>query len=93
MSKTKTAPGEKTEPRSAIGLFALKNDEEFLVADTLGDINGLGDGLFLDDTRLLSCFRFRIGATTPSLLSSGVSRDNVFFRANLTNRPLPEPPR
>lgn len=90
MSKTKTAPGEKTEPRSAIGLFALKNDEEFLVADALGDINGLGDGLFLDDTRLLSCFRFRIGATTPSLLSSGVSQDNVFFRANLTNRPLPE---
>ena len=56
MSKKKTAPVEKTEPRSAIGLFALKNDEEFLVADALGDISGYSDGLFLNDTRLLSRF-------------------------------------
>jgi len=73
-----------------IGLFALKHNEEFLVADALGDISGNGDGLFRRDTRVLSRFRLNIGPDPPSLLSSGVSADNVFFRANVTNRPLPE---
>jgi len=81
---------EKSEPRTAIGLFALKHNEEFLVSDALGDINGNGDGFFRRDTRVLSRFRLNIGADAPSLLSSGVSADNVFFRANVTNRPLPE---
>ena len=81
---------EKTEPRSAIGLFALKNNDEFLVADALGDVTGRGDGLFRNDTRVLSRFALKVGILSPSLLSSGVSEDNVFFRANLTNRPLPE---
>ena len=80
---------EKSEPRAAIGLFALKDNEEFLVADTLGDIHGGGDGFFHRDTRVLSRFRLKIGDASPSLLSSGVSADNVFFRANVTNRPLP----
>ena len=73
-----------------MGLYALKSDEEFLVADAFGDINGEGDGLFYRDTRLLSRFSLEIGGITPSLLSSGVSHDNVFFRADVTNRPLPE---
>ena len=73
-----------------MGLYALKSDEEFLVADAFGDINGEGDGLFYRDTRLLSRFSLEIGGATPSLLSSGVSHDNVFFRADVTNRPLPE---
>ena len=47
---------EKSEPRTATGLFALKNNEEFLVADALGDINGCGDGFFRRDTRVLSRF-------------------------------------
>ncbi len=70
--------------------YALKYNEEFLVADALGDITGDNDGLFHDDTRLLSRFHLSVGGTAPSLLSSGVSEDNVFFRANVTNRPLPE---
>lgn len=70
--------------------YALKYNEEFLVADAMGDISGQGDGLFCDDTRLLSHFSLTIGGATPSLLSSGVSHDNVFFRANVTNRRLPE---
>ena len=70
--------------------YALKYNEEFLVADALGDITGDGDGLFHNDTRLLSRFRLSVGGAAPSLLSSGVSQDNVFFRANVTNRPLPE---
>jgi glycogen debranching enzyme len=84
------AIGENSEPRSAIGLYALKNNEAFLVADALGDITGQGDGLFCDDTRMLSRFSLKLGAASPSLLSSGVSQDNVFFRANVTNRRLPE---
>ena len=55
---------EKSEPRAAIGLFALKDNEEFLVADALGDIHGSGDGLFRRDTRVLSRFRLKIGAAT-----------------------------
>ena len=70
--------------------YALKYNNEFLVADELGDVTGEGDGLFCNDTRLLSRFNFRVGGQTPSLLSSGVSQDNVYFRANVTNRPLPE---
>ena len=73
-----------------MGLYALKNNEEFLVADAMGDVSGEGDGLFYRDTRLLSRFGLEIGGATPSLLSSGVSHDNVFFRADVTNRPLPE---
>jgi len=70
--------------------YALKYGSEFLVADALGDIAGEGDGLYFNDTRLLSRLALTFGGASPSLLSSGVSQDNVFFRANLTNRPLPE---
>ena len=73
-----------------MGRYALKDGGAFLVADALGDVTGDNDGLFHDDTRVLSRFRLTIGGEAPSLLSSDVSRDNVFFRANLTNRPLPE---
>ena len=41
--------------------YALKCDEQFLVADELGDITGEGDGLFYDDTRLLSRFSLTVG--------------------------------
>jgi len=80
---------QSTEPRPAIALYSLKDDDTFVVADARGDIHGADDGLFHDDTRLLSLFMLNIGSGVPSLLSSGVSHDNVFFRANLTNRPLP----
>ncbi|HKE41127.1 MAG TPA: amylo-alpha-1,6-glucosidase [Casimicrobiaceae bacterium] len=87
MTNSTAACHDRTPP---IGLFALKYNDEFLVADAMGDIAGDGDGLFLNDTRLLSRFSLDIGGTTPSLLSSGVSQDNVFFHANVTNRPLPQ---
>ena len=70
--------------------YALKCGEQFLVADELGDVTGDGDGLFYEDTRLLSRLSLTVGGEAPSLLSSGVSQDNVYFRANVTNRPLPE---
>ncbi|ARP90133.1 amylo-alpha-1,6-glucosidase [Bordetella genomosp. 9] len=77
------------EPRSPQRLFVLKEGDTFLVADAFGDVTGEGDGLFHDDTRLLSTFRLRLADRQPSLLSSAVSQDNAFFTANLTNRPLP----
>ena len=76
--------------RNPSARYTLKNDGTFLVADELGDVAGERDGLFCADTRFLSRFAITIGGAAPSLLSSGVSQDNVIFRANLTNRPLPE---
>src|SRR4029434_9802180 len=67
----------------------LKDGDSFLVANAYGDIEGEADGLFHDDTRWLSVFRLRLAGSTPDLLSSAVTRDNVFFVAHLTNRPLP----
>ena len=54
-----------------------------------GDIAGDGDGLFHDDTRLLSRFRLSIAGRPPALLGAAVGQDNVLFTANLTNQPLP----
>ena len=85
-----TADLNDSAARQPMGLCALKYNEEFLVADAMGDIAGDGDGLFLNDTRQLSRFTLEIGGVMPSLLSSGVSQDNVFFTANVTNRPLPQ---
>jgi len=68
----------------------LKDGDSFLVANSYGDIEGRSDGLFHDDTRLLSLFRLRIADASPELLSSAVTRDNVFFVSHLTNKPLPE---
>jgi glycogen debranching enzyme len=82
------SPG--SDGSSTSGRYALKDNAQFLVADALGDICAPGDGLFRDDTRVLSRFTLRIGSHSPSLLRSGVSHDNVFFRAHLTNRQLPD---
>ncbi|XXQ53517.1 glycogen debranching N-terminal domain-containing protein [Xenophilus aerolatus] len=75
--------------RSLRQLFVLKEGDSFLVADAYGDVSGEGDGFFHDDTRLLSAWRVLINGTLPTLLSSAVSQDNVYFSANLNNRPLP----
>ncbi len=80
---------EPPPAREPLRLHALKRGDTFIVSDPLGDILGDGDGLFDDDTRLLSRFRLLLGDTTPSLLSTAISHDNVFFTANMSNRPLP----
>jgi glycogen debranching enzyme len=67
----------------------LKDGDSFLVANAYGDIGNESDGLFHDDTRLLSSYHLRIAGLQPELLSASVTRDNVFFVAHLTNRPLP----
>ena len=67
----------------------LKDGDSFLIANAYGDIGNESDGLFHDDTRLLSSYHLRIAGLQPELLSASVTRDNVFFVAHLTNRPLP----
>ena len=70
-------------------IIALKHDDALVVADAFGDILGDGDGLFLEDTRILSRFCLTLGGQAPSLLGASVSEDNVRFTAHLSNRPLP----
>ena len=77
------------QQRESPRLYALKEADSYLVADAYGDVLGEGDGLFRNDTRLLSRWRLSIGGGVPSLLSAGVGHDNVFFTSHLTNRPLP----
>lgn len=72
-------------PRSSV----LKHADMFLVADERGDIGGVSDGLYHDDTRILSSYRVSFAGTVPSLLQSGVSPDNVVFTAHATNDALP----
>ncbi|PLZ00328.1 amylo-alpha-1,6-glucosidase [Burkholderia sp. WAC0059] len=67
----------------------LKSGDTFIVNDSLGDITGVDDGLFVNDTRMLSSLRLTFGGRAPSLLSGSVSSDNTAFTAHLTNRPLP----
>ena len=71
--------------QSSLTLFSLKDNAQFLVANAVGDCVGTSEGLFRDDTRVLSRFALLLGDRAPSLLSSGLSQDNVYFRAHLTN--------
>lgn len=66
----------------------LKDGDSFLIANGYGDIAGPTEGLFHNDTRLLSLYRLGLGGGRPALLSASVSRDNVFFVAHMTNRAL-----
>lgn len=75
-------------------LHVLKHDDLFAVFDACGNFNGhlhavgpsIGaDGLFQDDTRILSRFTLRIQGLPPEVLSSEVGLDNVVFTAHLTN--------
>ena len=77
--------GEETPEQ----LQALKAGDCFLVADGWGDLREGAEGLFDNDTRILSRLVLRVGQARPSRLSSGVSQDNVFFTCHSTNRPLP----
>ncbi len=84
-----TSAPQTDQPRGPERLFVLKEGDSFLVADHFGDLGGQEDGLFRNDTRVLSRWRLRVGGQRPALLSSAVSQDNVFFTAHLSNQPLP----
>jgi len=75
--------------RGLLPRFTLKDGDNFLLADALGDIQGSDDGLFISDTRVLSRFELEVAGAHPSLLGGAVSQDNTLFTAHLTNRPLP----
>ncbi len=79
-------PGER---RGLLPRFTLKDANTFLLADALGDIQGSDDGLFSNDTRMLSRFELVIAGRPPSLLGAAISQDNTLFTAHLTNLPLP----
>jgi glycogen debranching enzyme len=65
-------------------LYVLKHDDLFAVFNAWGDFHG-ADGLFQDDTRILSRFTLRIGGVVPQLLGGTIGRDNVVFSAHLAN--------
>jgi glycogen debranching enzyme len=83
------AHGEESPERPVQVHLVLKEGDTFFVMDAFGDVTGAADGLFRNDTRVLSSFLLRLAGSRPSILSSTVSEDNVFFTANLTNHPLP----
>jgi hypothetical protein len=74
--------GETGEPRVPGLLYALKDKDTFVVADSFGDILGAGDGLFHNDTRLVSKLQLLLGGKRPSLLSAAVAQDNIFFTSH-----------
>lgn len=79
-------PGER---RGLLPRFTLKDANTFLLADALGDIQGSEDGLFSNDTRMLSRFELAVAGRRPSQLGAAISQDNTLFTAHLTNLPLP----
>jgi glycogen debranching enzyme len=86
-----SAADEPGERRGLLPRFTLKDRDTFLLADALGDIQGNSDGLFTNDTRLLSRFELSVAGRRPSPLGAAINRDNTVFTAHLTNRPLAAP--
>ena len=84
-----SAKDEASERRGLLPRYTLKDANTFLLADALGDIQGSSDGLFTNDTRMLSRFELDVAGRRPSLLGAAINQDNTLFTANLTNRPLP----
>jgi glycogen debranching enzyme len=69
--------------------LSLKSGDTFLVADRLGDIAGGADGLFDQDTRILSRLVLLVGGQRPAALSCGLSKDNAVFTLHGANQTLP----
>ncbi|PSJ56705.1 amylo-alpha-1,6-glucosidase [Kumtagia ephedrae] len=77
---------DEATPRDPHRQFALKHEDCFMVTDAHGDVRGVGDGFFRNDTRVLSLLRLTVDGQVPSLLGASLSQDNILFTANLTNR-------
>src|SRR3569832_2229532 len=80
---------EAADRQGLLPRFTLKDADTFLLADALGDIQSSSDGLYSNDTRVLSRYELQIAERRPALLDAAISRDNALFTAHLTNRPLP----
>ena len=73
-------PGER---RGLLPRFTLKDGDTFLLADALGDIQAADDGLFTNDTRMLS--RFELFVAGPPALAArrgDQSRQHAVHRAS-----------
>ena len=79
---------EPADRRGLLPRYTLKDANTFLLADALGDIQGSDDGLFTNDTRVLSRLELAIAGRRLSLLGAAINQDNTVFTAHLTNRPL-----
>lgn len=79
-------PPDLSARRVPLRMYSLKHGDTFLVADALGNIAGDDDGLFHNDTRILSRFVVLLGGRLPSLLGAGLSQDNAVFTSHATNR-------
>ncbi len=79
-------PTENNPNISSERQFVLKLSNTFAVYNSNGDIRGGDDGLFVNDTRVLSELMLTFGGRAPSLLSGSVSSDNAVFTAHLTNQ-------
>src|SRR4030095_3464982 len=81
-------PGER---RGLLPRFTLKDGDTFLLADALGDIQAADDGLFTNDTRLLSRFDLFVAGPRPSPLRAALTPNTPLFTPPPTNRPLSAP--
>ncbi len=81
---------ESVEATMPHNLYAIKHNDSFAIANGLGDVIGKGDGFFHNDTRVLSLYHLTFGGKPLSLLSAALSQDDVYFKAQVTNRPLPQ---
>ncbi|MEK0082373.1 glycogen debranching N-terminal domain-containing protein [Benzoatithermus flavus] len=72
-------------------LRTLKHADAFAILDPFGDIpgdEGAPEGLYVKDTRVLSCWRLEVAGARPLLLGSAVRNDNAFLSCDLTNPDL-----
>lgn len=93
------SPLHEGEPPLALEgrLLTLKHGDMFAVFDEHGDIlgavertggRGSADGLFQDDTRILSRFRMTAGGAAPEVLGTSISADNTLLTIDLTTPDL-----
>ena len=88
-SELVNAPDDSRDRRGLLPRYTLKDGNSFMLADALGDVQGSDDGLFHDDTRILSRYELDVAGRRPSLLGAAIDQDNTLFTSHLTNRPLP----
>ncbi|HZO22242.1 MAG TPA: glycogen debranching N-terminal domain-containing protein, partial [Steroidobacteraceae bacterium] len=84
-----SANEESAERQGLLPRFTLKDADMFLLSDALGDIQSSRDGLFSNDTRMLSRYELQIAERRPALLGAALSQDNTMLTSHLTNLPLP----
>src|SRR5260370_17556109 len=82
---------EPADRRGLLPRYTLKDANTVLLADALGDIQGSDDGLFTNDTRVLSRLELAIAGRRPPLLGAPINQDNTVFPAPLPTRPLAPP--